>query len=179
MAVTSPFFSSLPLEEAGLRWIWPSAELAHPLDDGTAVILERDIGATACQLGPDAAAYRRLYGPLLDNWDGLRHDLLKPDRLAPASDRHGAFWLAGFALRTRSRRQPLQGNPRSRTLRRTRGAFIPTPRIARLRSFRTGVRRDRPCCRVGPFRKVERSPSRMRSSSVSERPVVRSPQMPR
>ncbi len=77
MAVTSPFFSTLPLEEAGLRWIYPSAELAHPLDDGTAVILERDIGSTACQLGTDAAAYRRLYAPLLASWDGLRHDLLK------------------------------------------------------------------------------------------------------
>ncbi len=77
MAVTSPFFSTLPLEQAGLHWICPSAELAHPLDDGTAVMLERDIGATACQLGPDATAYRRLYGPLLADWDGLRHDVLK------------------------------------------------------------------------------------------------------
>jgi phytoene dehydrogenase-like protein len=78
MAVASPFFSTLPLTQAGLHWIWPSAELAHPLDDGTAVTLERDLGNTACQLGTDAAAYRRLYGPLLANWDGLRHDLLKP-----------------------------------------------------------------------------------------------------
>ncbi len=72
-----PFFSTLPLAEAGLRWISPSAELAHPLDDGTAVMLERDILDTASQLGADAAAYRRLYDPLLANWDGLRHDLLK------------------------------------------------------------------------------------------------------
>src|SRR5271156_3560591 len=64
MAVTSPFFSSLPLVEAGLRWVWPPAELAHPLDDGTAVMLEREVGHTASQLGPDAAAYRRLYSPL-------------------------------------------------------------------------------------------------------------------
>ena len=78
MAVASPFFSTLPLDQAGLHWIWPSAELAHPLDDGTAVMLERDIGDTACQLGTDAAGYRRLYGPLLANWDGLHHDLLKP-----------------------------------------------------------------------------------------------------
>ena len=47
LAVASPFFSSLPLAEAGLRWISPPAELAHPLDDGTAVMLERDIGDTA------------------------------------------------------------------------------------------------------------------------------------
>jgi phytoene dehydrogenase-like protein len=78
LAVASPFFSSLPLAEAGLRWISPPAELAHPLDDGTAVMLERDIGDTASQLGNDAAAYHRLYSPLLANWEGLRRDLLKP-----------------------------------------------------------------------------------------------------
>jgi phytoene dehydrogenase-like protein len=77
MAVASPFFSTLPLAEAGLHWIYPSAELAHPLDDGTAVMLERDIQDTASQLGTDGAAYRRLFNPLLANWDGLRHDLLK------------------------------------------------------------------------------------------------------
>jgi phytoene dehydrogenase-like protein len=78
MAVVSPFFSNLPLAEAGLHWIWPASELAHPLDDGTAVMLERDLSETARQLGGDAAAYRRLYEPLLANWDGLRNDLLKP-----------------------------------------------------------------------------------------------------
>ncbi|MBV9296071.1 MAG: NAD(P)/FAD-dependent oxidoreductase, partial [Acidobacteriaceae bacterium] len=47
MGVSSPFFSSLPLEKHGLDWIRSPAPLAHPLDDGTAVILERDIAATA------------------------------------------------------------------------------------------------------------------------------------
>ena len=78
LAVASPFFTELPLAEGGLRWISPPAELAHPLDDGTAVTLERSIGDTANQLGDDTAAYRRLYAPLLASWDGLRHDLLAP-----------------------------------------------------------------------------------------------------
>ena len=78
MALASPFFSSLPLAEQGLRWIYPAAELAHPLDDGTAVMLERDLAGTAEQLGKDRAAYRRLYAPLLEDWEGLRYDLLKP-----------------------------------------------------------------------------------------------------
>jgi phytoene dehydrogenase-like protein len=78
LAVASPFFSTLPLAESGLRWISPAAELAHPLDDGTAVMLERNLEDTAHQLGNDAAAYRRLYSPLVAGWDGLRHDLLKP-----------------------------------------------------------------------------------------------------
>src|ERR1700685_971970 len=71
LALASPFFSTLPLAEAGLHWISPSAELAHPLDDGTAVMLERGIADTASQLGPDSGAYRRLYTPLLENWDDL------------------------------------------------------------------------------------------------------------
>jgi phytoene dehydrogenase-like protein len=77
LAVTSPFFSTLPLAEGGLHWIWPSAELAHPLDDGTAVVVEREVNDTAAQLGHDAAAYRRLYSPLVAGWGSLRHDLLK------------------------------------------------------------------------------------------------------
>src|SRR5580704_16428863 len=39
----SPFFSSLPLSDYGLEWIHSPAALAHPLDDGTAVMLERDL----------------------------------------------------------------------------------------------------------------------------------------
>jgi phytoene dehydrogenase-like protein len=78
LAVTSPFFSTLPLAESGLHWIFPPAALAHPLDDGTAVMLEGDVSDTAGQLGKDASAYFRLYSPLVSSWDGLRHDLLKP-----------------------------------------------------------------------------------------------------
>src|SRR5215467_11141215 len=54
MALTSPFFSTLPLNRHGLEWVWPEAALAHPFDDGTAITLERDIRATAAQLGADA-----------------------------------------------------------------------------------------------------------------------------
>src|SRR6202046_2625011 len=39
----SPFFSSLPLRDYGLEWIHSPAPLAHPLDDGSAVVLERDL----------------------------------------------------------------------------------------------------------------------------------------
>src|SRR5580700_7294525 len=43
MAAGSPFFSGLPLTKHGLRWIESPAPLAHPLDDGSAVTLERDL----------------------------------------------------------------------------------------------------------------------------------------
>src|ERR687890_843898 len=64
LGYASPFFRSLPLREHGLEWIHPSAPLAHPFDDGTAVVLERSIAATAAGLGPDAAAYGRLMEPI-------------------------------------------------------------------------------------------------------------------
>ena len=38
LAIGSPFFSSLPLPQHGLEWIHSPAPLAHPLDDGTAVV---------------------------------------------------------------------------------------------------------------------------------------------
>src|SRR5580698_1371291 len=43
LAVGSPFFSSLPLAQHGLNWSHGDAPLAHPLDDGTAVVLERNL----------------------------------------------------------------------------------------------------------------------------------------
>src|ERR1700739_2092088 len=52
----SPFFSSLPLEKHGLEWIYSPAPLAHPLDDGTAVILERDLESATSRLGSDGKA---------------------------------------------------------------------------------------------------------------------------
>ena len=52
--------------------------LAHPLDDGTAVLLERSIEATAASLGPDARAYRRLVAPLVPKWNDLAADALGP-----------------------------------------------------------------------------------------------------
>src|SRR6266508_2403552 len=50
---SSPFFQQLPLDRHGLRWIEPPVQLAHPFDDGAALLL-RDLDATARRLGPDA-----------------------------------------------------------------------------------------------------------------------------
>ena len=81
LAIGSPFFRTLPLERHGLQWIQPPAPLAHPLDDGTAVIVERSVAATAAQLGSDGGAYRRLLDYFCARWDGLAVDLLGPPRL--------------------------------------------------------------------------------------------------
>ncbi len=65
LAPSSPFLSTLDLERFGLEWVRPVLPLAHPLDDGTAVVLHRSVEETADQFGAiDADAYRRLIGPL-------------------------------------------------------------------------------------------------------------------
>src|SRR5437868_2762881 len=64
LAAGSPFFKTLPLERFGLDWIQPEIPLAHPLDDGTAACLHRDVDLTARALGNDARSYARLMKPL-------------------------------------------------------------------------------------------------------------------
>jgi phytoene dehydrogenase-like protein len=61
----SPAFFPLPLAEHGFDLIDPAVPLAHPLDDGTAVTLERSVEATAVGLGPDAQSYVELMEPLV------------------------------------------------------------------------------------------------------------------
>ena len=47
MAVASPFWRTLPLSDHGLTWVYPSAEVAHPLDAGPAAIAWRSLDETA------------------------------------------------------------------------------------------------------------------------------------
>src|SRR6266481_3720158 len=62
MGVASPFFRSLPVN---IPWIEPTAPCAHPLDDGTAVMLEHSIEATVATLNScDRRRSRSLIGPL-------------------------------------------------------------------------------------------------------------------
>ena len=91
----SPFLAGLDLTRHGLRWVEPRWSIAHPLDDGTAVLVERDVGATADRLGgADGAAYRGLFGPLVDGWPTLQRDVLAPFHVPLRPDR--ALALARF-----------------------------------------------------------------------------------
>jgi len=74
----SPFFATLPLRDYGLKWVHPPAPLAHPLDDGTAVVLERDIEAAASELGDDGRPWRALMEPLVKRWPDFAPDVLRP-----------------------------------------------------------------------------------------------------
>jgi phytoene dehydrogenase-like protein len=78
MALVSPAFRALPLEQHGLRWIAARASVAHPLDGQPAVLLHRSVAETAAGLGVDGHAYRQLVEPLLADPPGLFADLLAP-----------------------------------------------------------------------------------------------------
>jgi phytoene dehydrogenase-like protein len=88
MAVSSPFFSSLPLQDYGLEWIHSPAPLAHPFDDGTAVTLERNLGNSESWLGPDGKAWRNLMLPFAERWPEFVSEVLRP---FPSLPRHP--WL--------------------------------------------------------------------------------------
>lgn len=81
LAIGSPFLKRLPLARYGLEWIHALYPVAHPLDDGSAVLLRRSVIATAEGLGIDAAAYRNLMMPLVADWDKIAAGALAPLRL--------------------------------------------------------------------------------------------------
>jgi phytoene dehydrogenase-like protein len=78
LAAGSPFFKTLPLERFGLEWVQPEIALAHPLDDGSAGCLCKDVDVTAKQLHEDSGAYRSLMKPLAQNWENLSVEFLQP-----------------------------------------------------------------------------------------------------
>jgi phytoene dehydrogenase-like protein len=79
----SPFFSSLPLSNHGLEWIHSPAALAHPLDDGTAVLLQRDLKETRDSLGTDGAAWDKLMRPFVEHWSEFAPEILRPVSFVP------------------------------------------------------------------------------------------------
>lgn len=78
LGMASPFFRSLSLEKYGIKWIHPSAPLAHPFDAGPAAMLERSIDETILTLGADGEAYIKLMKPFVEDWHTLGPELLAP-----------------------------------------------------------------------------------------------------
>jgi phytoene dehydrogenase-like protein len=93
LGIASPFFRALPIEAHGVSWLHGSHPLAHPLDDGDAVVVERSIRATADGLGEDGGAYERLFSPFVRQWEALLDDVLAP----PRWPRH-PWLMAGFGM---------------------------------------------------------------------------------
>src|SRR5205823_1984898 len=98
MVACSPFLGDLPLDKNGLNWVFPPAALAHPLDDGAAVLLHQSLDETARSLdtngGTDGNGYRRLMGDLVERWQDLFRDAFAP----PGIPKHPVLF-AKFGLR--------------------------------------------------------------------------------
>ncbi len=93
-AAGSPFFATLPLGDHGLEWIHGEAPLAHPLDDGSAVVLERDLEHAERALGADGKLWRGLMQPAADHWNEFAEDALGPVLRIP----HHPLRMARFGL---------------------------------------------------------------------------------
>jgi phytoene dehydrogenase-like protein len=76
--IVSPFLKALPLDKFGLEWLWPEIDLVHPLDDGSAGVLSRDMERTVASLGRDGERWRRVFAPLVRNMDDLIAEVFKP-----------------------------------------------------------------------------------------------------
>ena len=96
MGVLSPFFRTLPLAEHGLRWIYPPASVAHPLDDEPAALLRRSVHETASGLGEDGRTYEKFFAPFLRQPHDLLADLLGPLRIPRHPIRLARFGLPGL-----------------------------------------------------------------------------------
>jgi phytoene dehydrogenase-like protein len=93
LAVGSPFFKNLSLNDYGLEFVFPPAQLAHPFADGSALLLHRSVETTSEQLGADARSYTRLLEPLVRDWE-----ILAPELLGPLQFPHHPFAMARFGL---------------------------------------------------------------------------------
>lgn len=96
MAASSPFMKKLPLDQFGLQWIHPGYAAAHPLDEGPAAILSRDLHETAFRLEEDEKRYKSIVTPLVENWDALSKDFLGPLVFPKNPFKMAAFGLKGL-----------------------------------------------------------------------------------
>jgi phytoene dehydrogenase-like protein len=93
---SSPVFAEWPLAQYGLEWIEPPVAIAHPLQDGSAALVRRDLAATASSLGEDGDRYVRMLGPIARDWPLIARELLGPLRFGGPL-RH-PFALGRFGL---------------------------------------------------------------------------------
>lgn len=78
LAIASPFFKHLPLEQYGFEWIQPRVAVAHPFDDQEPATLSPGLKVGVEGLGADAAAWRDLLAPFVRKSERLFKDILGP-----------------------------------------------------------------------------------------------------
>jgi phytoene dehydrogenase-like protein len=79
-AAASPVFARLPLERHGLRWVHPRWCMAHPLPDGRAALLARDVAESAASLDAlhpgDGERWAAFATPYLRRFGAVRRTML-------------------------------------------------------------------------------------------------------
>ena len=79
-AAASPVFARMPLERHGLEWVHPEVCMAHPLHEGVAVTLHRDVRATAQSLERrhpgDGERWARFVSPYVTAFEAVRATIL-------------------------------------------------------------------------------------------------------
>ena len=83
LAGASPFFASTDLAARGVRLLTPKVAFAHPLDGGRAAAVAGSVLQTAEELGPDGAAYRRAFEPVVRDMSLTLPTILGPLRSVP------------------------------------------------------------------------------------------------
>lgn len=78
MGVLSPYLKKLPLGDFGLKWIYPEASVAHPLDNEPTILLTKSLSKTGAFLGKDAKKWENLFSYFVQNGEALLADSLKP-----------------------------------------------------------------------------------------------------
>jgi phytoene dehydrogenase-like protein len=97
LAAASPFFLRTDLAARGVTLLTPRVAFANPIDGGRAGAVAGSVPDTANGLGADAAAYRRLLGPLVRDAGSILPAILAPLRSVPAHPvAVGRFGLEGL-----------------------------------------------------------------------------------
>ena len=96
-AAASPAFARMPLAEYGLEWVHPGVCMAHPLPDGAAVALYRDVPATAVSLDAqhpgDGERWANFVAPYVRAFDAVRATMLSG--FPPVGGPVKLLWRAG------------------------------------------------------------------------------------
>ncbi|MGH8977870.1 MAG: phytoene desaturase family protein [Acidimicrobiia bacterium] len=116
LASGSPAFTPLDLAGHGLELAYPELALAHPLDDGTAGVLDRSFTETVPSLGRDGERWKRTFAPHARSWNTLVEEISGPILHVP---RHpivlARFGLPGLVPATKFARARFR-DPRAQAL---------------------------------------------------------------
>src|SRR5690606_10196013 len=86
LGAAGPFRPSVP----GVDLAAPLVAAAHPLGDEPAVLVHRNLAATAKNLAADGRRYRRMLTPMTEDWDATAELILGPLVRRPPNPLHAA-----------------------------------------------------------------------------------------